>query len=831
MSDLNVAFRLSLINQMKAGADAAKRDLQSLKAEAEKLNKANAGFSPAAMRAARQLEQIEARKAMAVERTSASYRRQRTEMMASDMAARRLDRAREVRQTREAARIRRESRSIQSATAAAAVANSRAIEWANSNRAFRSAEAARRQRTEMMASTLAATRMERAAEARALRDAQLGRPGARAGAGAGGRGILPGGAAAGAAGGMAVGARSAGFGVAKSFIGGLGAGIGVAGLAQFVKESLFGAAGDEFERDQLRVLGSISDAQMKVYQKELDRVAKLRGLGSQGALGIFGGLMAGGLTPQEAAAMTDSVSIFSKATQASTQDASATAVALRNNMGLTSAKDIMAAFDAINVGGKAGEFEVSDMARYLPQGLAGMRGLGETGITGVRNTVAMLQAVRKGTGTSAEAMTQFYSMLTEFTSPNFIKKAGEIGINIEQTMANAEKNGLSPVFAVLHEIEKKTKGDKFKLGELITNTTSAAAVRSILRDMGFVVDVLEEMDKAGGSTMSDYETATGNATEAWKRFTATIMEGSKSIVGSALPAITQGLDGVTNWLNTSEQRAGGLLGKLDEIARTIVEHTVPDPATTPKRPSDGRSLYSDMIKPLVFGEAYEKRLKKAYQVYAQSRVAGQNPRSLRSPVPAREAERDSLAAYNRLVNSGDMADILDEAREERKALIEARKQREARSARESAAREANMPGNGSAGLADDGTPMPYSNKAPIMQRMLEGMRNPAGAASDAMNEYNDALGKGLDQAKSQIASAVAEFRSMLNFSAGPTIVPSALPVGAGAGANQQASAGSTSVTQNISTSDPRLAARRAQREQNRATNLALANALHETGMA
>ncbi|MGB3831497.1 MAG: hypothetical protein WA975_06505, partial [Mesorhizobium sp.] len=120
MTDLDVALRLSLINQMRSGAEAAKRDLEGIRAAAERAGKGQSSGAIRAAQTARQLERVEARKAAAVARTSVAYRRQRSELLAGSMAAEHVARRQEVRRAREEARIRREARSMQAAMAATA---------------------------------------------------------------------------------------------------------------------------------------------------------------------------------------------------------------------------------------------------------------------------------------------------------------------------------------------------------------------------------------------------------------------------------------------------------------------------------------------------------------------------------------------------------------------------------------------------------------------------------------------------------------------------------------------------------------------------------------
>ncbi len=392
----------------------------------------------------------------------------------------------------------------------------------------RSTEAMRRQKAETMALERQQRRLEQA-ERRAATKAGRGRYGhVAAGAGAG---------AMMSRAGMKAGA------VGLSFLGGMGLGVG-AGAGMIAAETVRGAAADEWERDQLRVLGDISEAQMKIHRKALEMTATRRGIGTQGAYGIFGGLMAGGLSDSDASAMTDSVAVFAKATQASVEDASRATVALRNNMGITAEK-MMSAYDAIALGGKAGQFEVEDMAKSLPSLLAKMQKYGEAGETGVRNTVAMAQSVRKVTGSSDEAATYFENMLNDFTASDFIKRAGKMGINIEKTMKDAKEKGLSPVFAILQKIDKATQRNPVKLSQLVTNSRSGSAVMAILRDMPELLELIKNMETSSGTVMNDYATATDNASAAWDRFAANVSTKAKGLTDYTLPAVTSALNAIS----------------------------------------------------------------------------------------------------------------------------------------------------------------------------------------------------------------------------------------------------------------------------------------------
>lgn len=477
-----------------------------------------------------------------------------------------------------------------------------------------STNAMRRQRTETQALERQQRRLEqtqqRAMRKAAVANAQGGLHHFGAGAGVG-----------------AMGRKVGGLGL--SFLGGMGIGAGLGGSA-LAAETAKAAARDEFERDQLQVLGSFDEARMAAHRKSLDKVAAKRGVGTQGAYGVFGGLMAGGLSDRDAAAMTDSVVVFAKATRASTEDAARSTVALRNQMGITAEK-MISAYDAIALGGKAGQFEVADMARNLPSMLAKMSKLGELGATGVRNTVAMAQAVRKATGTSDEAATNFENMLDKFTAADFVENAKDIGINIEKTMADANKNGASPVLAVLKEINRATAGSQTKLSKLLPDTNAQAAVVAILRNMGEVQKLVTDMEGAGGTVMKDYVTATDNASAAWDRFAANVTTKAKVIAEVALPWVTSAMNKVSDAM---ENGIGGDTMKAPDGSSPEVRDGV---ARANERGAEINNWLEQTfgLRPSKETEALRKR--DAYIDYGNSLAAGDRQAASRSAMAQRNA--------------------------------------------------------------------------------------------------------------------------------------------------------------------------------------------------
>ncbi|MFL9828865.1 phage tail tape measure protein, partial [Rhodoplanes sp. SY1] len=115
-------------------------------------------------------------------------------------------------------------------------------------------------------------------------------------------------------------------------------------------------------------------------------------------------LVAQGRTLKESLALLPSVATTAQASGAAVDDMAKSADALASHFKI-GAKDMQGAFDILVAGGKAGQFELKDMARYLPSILPAVKALGVEGNAGLTQITALLQIMRKGAGTSEEAAT------------------------------------------------------------------------------------------------------------------------------------------------------------------------------------------------------------------------------------------------------------------------------------------------------------------------------------------------------------------------------------------------------------------------------------------
>lgn len=378
----------------------------------------------------------------------------------------------------------------------------------------------------------------------------------------------------------------------------LGAGLGYAmggagaGGAVVVGAALNAAANDEERSSYLQVMGGYDKDQRRRYDEIMGRVGAQHGIGMSGAQGIFGALQAGGLSHEEAIAMTNSAAVFAKATEASGEDAANTAVALRDNMGIKP-DQLMQAYDAIALGGTKGKFEVNDFARNLPSMLAVSGARGSSGMEGVKLMVAIGQSVRKRKGSSDEAATSIEAMLNDLNSSSTVEGAKKYGINLDKVSAKARKEGKDPVLEQLRALRAKFGSDPAKARKVLTNQTANEGYTAVFEDFDIILEMMNEMDEAKGTVDKAYEGGTDNFNAQKERLVANLGKSVKDTASPALPALTRGMAAVSERLEASRER--------EDRDREMVS-----------------GYFEDMRI-----QAYQRRTIDAYQQYGQTRAEGE----------------------------------------------------------------------------------------------------------------------------------------------------------------------------------------------------------------
>lgn len=267
--------------------------------------------------------------------------------------------------------------------------------------------------------------------------------------------------------------------VAARAAGPLAAVMGVYGAARFVNNANREFAQNERAMTRIAVTADASAEAQKASWSELQKLAfdtaqpvdKVReGLES---------LVAAGRSLPEAMAFLPSVARTAQASGATTADIAKSADAVGSAFKIAGA-DMQSAFDIMATGGKLGQFELKDMARYLPSLAPAAAAIGMEGKKGLTELVAMLQVLRKGSGTAEEAAGSMNNILQKMSSEETAKKYKKLGVDLEGMFKKGKATGQDMVSVFMEATQLATKGDLGKLPKLIGDMEFARGVRALM---------------------------------------------------------------------------------------------------------------------------------------------------------------------------------------------------------------------------------------------------------------------------------------------------------------------------------------------------------------
>lgn len=250
-------------------------------------------------------------------------------------------------------------------------------------------------------------------------------------------------------------------GLGSSILGGFGLNIG-AGLAGMVG----GVVQETMSLDQaltrFGISASLNAEQLNAYKTELAGVSRETGIaqtellrGAQAYVALTG-------DAEGATAATATFAKIALATGSSMDDIASTAAALRQNLKIDPA-DFEAAFSILNTQGKQGAVEIKELATEMP-GLAAafQRFTGGSGIQGLSDLGAIMQSIRLGFGTTAEAATGLEGLFTSFTRS--AKKFQKVGVQIFQKDPKTGKQVMRNFLDIVDDLRKKGLSDTQLVG-------------------------------------------------------------------------------------------------------------------------------------------------------------------------------------------------------------------------------------------------------------------------------------------------------------------------------------------------------------------------------
>ena len=299
-----------------------------------------------------------------------------------------------------------------------------------------------------------------------------------------------------------------------------GAGLGMLGTATAMAVPIIAGvkAGQEFESKMTDIaqkadLSRAAAAAMGVELLKAGRAANQLPAAMQDGVDTLAGF---GLDPRQAAVMMRPIGRAATAYKAEIADLAAASYALHDNLKVPIA-DTQKMIDAMAAAGKAGAFEIADMAQHVPALAAAYQGLGQKGVAAGTDLAAALQIARKGAGDSATAATNLGNVLQKITSPATVKAFEKMGVDLPAALKRMYAEGKTPIEAIAELTNKTLKGDLSRMGYLFEDAQVQAGLRPLIQNMEEYRRIRAEAGNAGGTTDRDFAERMRDSAEASKQ--------------------------------------------------------------------------------------------------------------------------------------------------------------------------------------------------------------------------------------------------------------------------------------------------------------------------
>jgi TP901 family phage tail tape measure protein len=211
-----------------------------------------------------------------------------------------------------------------------------------------------------------------------------------------------------------------------------------------------------------------------------------------------------GLDPREATRMMAPIGRAATAYKAQISDLSAAAFAVSDNLKVP-VDQTARVIDVMAAAGKAGAFEMRDMAQYFPTLTASYQALGQKGVPAVADLSAALQIARKGAGDSASAATNVANLLQKITSPATVRAFEKnYGVDLPAALKRAYQEGKTPLEAIAELTQRTLGGDMSKLGYLFEDAQVQQALRPLIANLEEYRRIRAEAGSASGTTDRDF---------------------------------------------------------------------------------------------------------------------------------------------------------------------------------------------------------------------------------------------------------------------------------------------------------------------------------------
>jgi len=282
----------------------------------------------------------------------------------------------------------------------------------------------------------------------------------------------------------------------------------------------------------------------------------------------FNVMVTAGMDADRVEQVIDTVGLTATAAGAEIGEVARTMYANINNLKLDP-KDALKSMDMLVAAGKAGSFELKDMAKYFPAMTAGASKLGMTGTKAVATLGAALQVAMDGAADPSQAATNMENFMANLVAPETVKRFEQAGINLEAKFKEWQAKGQDPIEEAMKLIQETTGGDPFRIGELFGNKRVLSFIQPMIaglekyRDIRAEVAAAENMvsEDARRRMQEDPAYAFNRMGDALKQLRDAAIAPLLAPMGNLFSSIINMISPVTRWMEANEKTVA-VLGKL-----------------------------------------------------------------------------------------------------------------------------------------------------------------------------------------------------------------------------------------------------------------------------
>ena len=305
----------------------------------------------------------------------------------------------------------------------------------------------------------------------------------------------------------------------------LAGGVGAFMLGRSAIRGFTGAAADDRRFTRIGITADAGAPELARAAGTVRKLARDLALPVGALISGLDTLTAQGRDLKDAMALLPRVGASAQASGADVEDIARSADAIGTHLKIGADK-MQEALDIAVTGGKLGQFELKDQARYLPSMAPAAAAVGMKGQKGLADLVAMLQIMRKGSGTAEEAASSMQNILQKMESDETLKLYKKQGVDLEEAFKKGRREGRNLIEVFEDATWKAVGGDLSRITKIIHDMEFARGVRALLSMRGEWQKMSEEMRRSSaGATVRDLAKVTGDTqasvdrlSDSWSQF-------------------------------------------------------------------------------------------------------------------------------------------------------------------------------------------------------------------------------------------------------------------------------------------------------------------------